>query len=224
MENNLLESLRLCPLFAGMEGREIAQTLSGVGYRLTDYKKNEIFVLAGMPCRYADIVISGMLICKMTSFSGRRIEVSRLREGNLIAPAFILGKDHAMPVSVETATHVEVMRFPAEVFSRLLKDNARLCMNFIGALSDINVFLTKKLRVLSLFTVREKVAWLLLKRAEEQGSNNITLMRSRQQIADSFGIQKYSLVRILSDLEKEGAISVHAREITILNRKRLRGF
>jgi CRP-like cAMP-binding protein len=177
-----------------------------------------------MPCRSADIVLSGTLVCKMTSFSGRLIEVSRLREGNLVAPAFVLGKDRNMPVSVETASRVEVLRLPAEEFLRLLENNPRLSMNFIRTLSNINAFLTKKLRVLSLFTVREKVAWLLLKRAEEQGSDSITLLRSRQQIADGFGIQKFSLVRILSDLEKEGAISVDGRKITIIDRKRLRGF
>lgn len=224
MENKLLETLQLCPLFVGMTAVEIGETLKNVDYRIVDYKKNEIFVLAGMPCRHADIVLGGTLVCKMTSFSGRQIEVSRLREGNLIAPAFILGKDRAMPVSVETATHVQVLRLSTEAFRLLLEGNGHLCMNFVRALSNINVFLTRKLRVLSLFTVREKVAWLLLKRAEEQGSDSITLLRSRQEIADSFGIQKFSLVRILSDLEKEGAISVHGREITIIDRKRLRGF
>lgn len=78
------------------------------------------------------------------------------------------------------------------------------------------------MRVLSLFTVREKVAWLLLERAGEQGSNTIHLYRSRQEIADSFGIQKFSLLRVLSDLQKEGAIKVDGRQITILDRNKMK--
>ena len=47
------------------------------------------------------------------------------------------------------------------------------------------------------------------------------LERSRQEIADSFGIQKFSLLRVLSDFEKEGAIEIHGRTIKILNRRKM---
>ena len=98
-------------------------------------------------------------------------------------------------------------------FEQLLRDNWQLSMNFIRVLSNINAFLTKRLKVLSLYTVREKVAWLLLERAGEQGSNIIRLFRSRQEIADSFGIQKFSLLRVLADFQKEGAIKINGREV-----------
>jgi len=78
------------------------------------------------------------------------------------------------------------------------------------------------MRILSLFTVKEKVAYLLLERAGEQGSNVIHLERSRQEIADSFGIQKFSLLRVLSDFVKAGAISINGREVTILDRTKMR--
>ena len=94
-------------------------------------------------------------------------------------------------------------------------------MNYIRVLSNIDVFLTQKMRVLSLFTVREKVAYLLLEQAGEQGSDTIHLHRSRQAIADSFGIQKFSLLRVLSDLEKEEIIQIKGKEIKIIDRKRL---
>ena len=107
-------------------------------------------------------------------------------------------------------------------FEQLLRDNWQLSMNFIRVLSNINAFLTKRLKVLSLYTVREKVAWLLLERAGEQGSNVIRLLRSRQEIADSFGIQKFSLLRVLADFQKEGAIKINGREITILDRQKMK--
>ena len=94
-------------------------------------------------------------------------------------------------------------------------------MNFIRILSNIDVFLTRKMKILSLFTVREKVAYLLLERAGEQGSDEIHLERSRQEIADSFGIQKFSLLRVLSDLEKEGVIEIKGKNIKILDRHKL---
>lgn len=222
METEVLEALEKCPLFAGMSPTEIEITMSGVASRLVRYDRHDIFALAGMPCQNADIVVSGVLICRMSSFSGKQVEVSRLRQGNLVAPAFLFGKEHGMPVGVETATEVTVLRIKKTDFASLLRDNWQLTENYIRVLSNINVFLTRRMRVLSLFTVREKVAWLLLERAGEQGSNVIHLYRSRQEIADSFGIQKFSLLRVLADFQKEGAIKINGKEITILDRSKMK--
>lgn len=222
MEKKVLEALTKCPLFKGMSPVEIEIAMSGVGYRLVDYSRHDIYALVGMPCRNADIIIEGVLICRMSSLSGKQVEVSRLRQGNIVAPAFLFGKNNGMPVGVETDTPVTVLRMRKDDFGQLLRDNWQLTENFIHVLSNINAFLTHRMRVLSLFTVREKVAWLLMERAGEQGSNVIHLYRSRQEIADSFGIQKFSLLRVLSDFQKEGAISINGREITILDRSKMK--
>ena len=176
-----------------------------------------------MPCRSVDIVVSGVLICRMAALSGKQVEVSRLRSGNLVAPAFIFSKDRSLPVSVETDGRVELFRMKPNSLKSLIDNDDAIRMNFIRILSNIDVFLTQKMKILSLFTVREKVAYLLLERAGEQGSNEIHLERSRQEIADSFGIQKFSLLRVLSDLEKEGAIEIKGKIIKILNRRGLAG-
>ena len=158
----------------------------------------------------------------MSSLSGKQVEVSRLREGNIVAPAFIFGKDTNMPVGVETDTDVTVLRIQKAMFRNLINTNEQVRDNFIRVLSNINAFLTHRMRILSLFTVKEKVAYLLLERAGEQGSNVIHLERSRQEIADSFGIQKFSLLRVLSDFVKAGAISINGREVIILDRTKMK--
>ena len=154
--------------------------------------------------------------------SGKQVEVSQLREGDIIAPAFIFSHNRDMPVSVETDTEVTILRMTPETLKRLIDTDETIRMNFIRSLSDIDVFLTHKMKVLSLFTIREKVAYLLLERAGEQNSNIIHLHRSRQEIADSFGIQKFSLLRVLSSFEKEGTIRIDGKTIEILNRENLR--
>lgn len=222
MESKTLEALQRCPLFADMRDVEIEIALAGMNYKMVEYAPHDIYALAGMPCRNVDIVISGVLVCRMSSLSGKLVEVSRLRAGNLIAPAFLFSKDKKLPVSVETEGKVSVMRMGNDSFRELLRNNWQLTENFINALSNINVFLTKRLRVLSLLTVREKVAWLLNELAKEQGADTITLTQTRQQIADMFGIQKFSLLRVLSDFQKEGAISVEGRQIRITNRSKMK--
>jgi putative transcriptional regulator len=222
MEQRVLNALTKCPLFAGMAPVEIEIAMAGVTYSIVNYDSHDIYALTGMPCKTLDIVIRGVLVCRMSSLSGKQVEVSRLHEGNLVAPAFIFGKDTNMPVGVETDTDVTVLRMQKTVFHHLIGTHEQIRDNFIRVLSNINAFLTHRMRILSLFTVKEKVAYLLLELAGEQGSNVIHLSQSRQEIADSFGIQKFSLLRVLADFTKAGAIKINGREVTILDRSKMR--
>ena len=209
--DQMMQVLQKCPLFAGMSTLSIDLALGNISYQIINFAPRDVYTLAGMPCRFADIVLSGSLICRMVSLSGKQVEVTRLRPGNLIAPAFIFAKNNSMPVSVETDSEVTLLRMTPQTLKKLIDDDADIRMNYIRSLSNIDVFLTHKMKVLSLFTVREKVAYLLLERAGEQNSNTIRLTRSRQEIADSFGIQKFSLLRVLSEFEKEGVIRVDGK-------------
>ena len=220
--DQMMRVLQKCPLFAGMSTLSIDLALGNISYQIINFAPRDVYTLAGMPCRFADIVLSGSLICRMVSLSGKQVEVTRLRPGNLIAPAFIFAKNNSMPVSVETDSEVTLLRMTPQTLKKLIDDDADIRMNYIRSLSNIDVFLTHKMKVLSLFTVREKVAYLLLERAGEQNSNTIRLTRSRQEIADSFGIQKFSLLRVLSEFEKEGVIRVDGKTIEIIDRSRLK--
>ncbi|MDY4218573.1 MAG: Crp/Fnr family transcriptional regulator [Prevotella sp.] len=221
MEEKIISMLAKCPLFAGMNAIQIKLTLEAISHRMVTLPSHEVYALAGMPCKYADIIIKGRLISRMSSLSGKQVEVSRLEQGNIVAPAFIFAKNTAFPVSVETDGEVELFRMRPEELKKLIDTDDKIRENFIRILSNINVFLTHKMKVLSLFTVKEKVAHLLLEMARKQDSEQIKLNRSRQEIADSFGIQKFSLLRVLADFEKVGALSINGKEITIIDKRKL---
>lgn len=222
MEVSTYEILTNSPFFNGLTAKEIKELLQTVNYKIVEYPAKEIYTLAGMPCKYADFILKGELISRMTGLSDKQVQIERLKACVLIAPAFIFAKNNAMPVSVETAQHTTIMRMMPSELKHLIDTNERIRMNFIQRLSSIDVFLTQKLRMLSLFTVREKVAYFLMKAAKEQQSRTIKLSNSRQEIADTFGIQKFSLLRCLSEFEDNGAIKIDGKQITILNSDRMK--
>lgn len=222
MEASMYEILTNSPFFNGLTAKEIKELLQTVNYKIVEYPAKEIYTLAGMPCKYADFILKGELISRMTGLSGKQVQIDRLKACVLIAPAFIFAKNNAMPVSVKTAQHTTIMRMMPSELKHLIDTNERIRMNFIQLLSSIDVFLIQKLRMLSLFTVREKVAYFLMKAAKEQQSRTIKLSNSRQEIADTFGIQKFSLLRCLSEFEDNGAIKIDGKQITILNSDKMK--
>jgi CRP-like cAMP-binding protein len=223
MEREITDSLTQCPLFRGLRSDEIQGILNRVDYKVVNYSAKDVYVLAGMPCKYADIIIEGEMVARMVGLSGKLVQIDHLRKGTLVAPAFIFSKENAMPVSVETSQPTQILRMMPSELKRLIDTDPQIRMNFILLLSNIDVFLTNKLRILSLFTVREKVAYFLIKAAERQKSRVVTLDKTRQEIADSFGIQKFSLLRCLSEFEDLGAIKIEGKKITILNSDKMKG-
>ena len=76
-----------------------------------------------------------------------------MQAGDIVAPAFIFAKNNAMPVSVETDSEVKLLRMTPQTLQQLMDKAPDIRMNFIQTLSNIDVFLTHKMKVLSLFTV-----------------------------------------------------------------------
>ena len=110
LDSKQINTLQQCKLFANFSETDIMQFLDSISYKRIAFSKNEIYALAGMPYRHVDIVLEGTMVCRMSSVGGKQIEVSRLRAGHLIAPAFIFSANNLMPVSVETSFS---MRKPA---------------------------------------------------------------------------------------------------------------
>ena len=221
MEWKILETLSHCSLFSGISLQQLEEMVDHINCKVVKIDKKDIYILAGMPYRHADIILDGKMVARMVSLSGKSVEVSKLYSGDMVAPAFLFAQNNIIPVSVETEEDTKILRMSPEEFGRLIDTNTVVRHNFIRILSNIDVFLTKKMRILSLFTVREKVSYFIKEAARKQDSNVVVLDKSRQEIAESFGIQKFSLLRTMSELSAAGAIRVEGKKITILDNSKL---
>lgn len=221
MERNVLKALQLCPLFKGFKSEEIEHFMENAPYRLVRIDKKETFALTGEPCHHVDIVVQGAMTARMFAPSGKSIRVSEKAPGSVLAPAFIYSTEHTLSVIVEATKPATLLRMSPATLQKLMNINEQLRMNFILLVSNTCSYLVKKVRMLTLHTVREKVAIFLLQEAKQNNSDAFTLTRSRQEIADLFAIQKFSLQRSLKEFANEGIISLNGKNIQILNKKAL---
>ena len=216
MDIDTLQGLKQCPLFQDLAEAEIIDLMHSVRYRVVHYHKGDILAFEGSDCLYADIIIRGEMVASLMGPSGRIIRVAAHQAGKLLAPAFLFASDNQYPVTVEATTETTVLRLMPADLEKMLNSDQRLMMNYIRMLSNIVCQLTKKVRMLSM-NVREKVSLYLKEQSRLQQTRNILLPLSRQELADHFGIQKYSLLRCLNELKQEGVIRVEGRHIHILS-------
>jgi len=81
--------------------------------------------------------------------------------------------------------------------------------------------LSEKLFFMSFKTIRQKLASYFLRLSATQGSQ-ILLDRSQQELADYFGISRPSLAREVSHMQDDGLIKADRKQITILNKEKLK--
>ena len=215
MDIDTLEGLRKCPLFEGLTDNEIIDLMHAIRYRVTRLFKGDFLFVAGEDCIHANILIDGEVVAYLEGASDRYIRMSTFHAGNMFAPAFLFAQERRYPVTVQATANTKVLRIHSADFERLLELDSRLTKNFAVILSNLIAGLTKKVEML-LLSVREKIVFFLKEEQRRQQSNTIQLSMSRQELADHFSIQKYSLQRALNELQESGAIHVDGKTIEIL--------
>ena len=215
MDIETLEGIRKCPLFKGLTDNEIMDLMHTIRYRVTRLYKGDFLFVAGDDCLHANILIDGEVVAYLDGASDRFIRMSTFHAGNMFAPAFLFAQDRRYPVTVQATTNTKVLRILSADFERLLELDSRLSKNFTVILSNLIAGLTKKVGML-LSSVRDKIIFFLKEEQRRQQSNTILLSMSRQELADHFGIQKYSLQRALNGLQESGAIRIDGKTIEIL--------
>lgn len=216
MDIDTLQGLKQCPLFRDLDETEIIALMHSVRYRVIRCHKGQIWVSAGSVCQYADIILRGEMVAYVTGPSGRVVRMATHQPGKLLAPAFLFANDNRYPVTVKATTDTSVLRLSPADLESLMHADQRLMQNYIQMLSNIISQLTKKVRLLSM-SVREKVCQYLMEQSRQQQSRTIILPLSRQELAEHFAIQKYSLLRCLNELQQEGIIRVEGRRVQLLS-------
>lgn len=224
MKDNHIDILSHSDLFKGISYKEILSFLDRNEYRVESYTKNDVFALAGDKVNYLMIVLEGELIARMVSDSGKYIQIDKIGEGRVVAPAMLFASNNVFPVNVIPESNVFVFLMNKNVFLKAMLQNEILLYNFIQIVSDINHFLSTKIHSLSLKTIKGKLSEYILQQSDRIGGNRtITLTLTKQELADKFAIARPALSRSLSELEEDGLILVKGKSITILDRNKLLG-
>ena len=221
-KKEIYDTLSKSALFKGLTINDIEEILNYVRYRILRFKKNELYILEGSEHYFADIIIKGEVTSYMTGVSGKTIMMNRFKPTTFIAPAYIFSNQHNMPVTVKANESSVLLRINPEDFIHLIDTNKVVRDNYLTILSNLVVKLTQKIRQLGMKSTKEKVVEFLKMKIKESGTNEIDIIGTRQDIADLISVQRYSLVRCLDLLQKQGIIRVERKKITVLNMNSLK--
>ena len=118
-------------------------------------------------------------------------------------------------------TDCEILEIPVRFFDISISSTPiknKIMTNLMTILAEKAFFLNSKVRMLSSFSLRQKIATFLIQTEKENVSNT---GMTRQQMADFLATTRPSLSRELLSMEDSGLIELNGSEIKIKNREEL---
>ncbi|MFZ1236819.1 MAG: Crp/Fnr family transcriptional regulator [Prevotella sp.] len=209
-----------CPLFRGMSKEEHDAFLERNINEIVKFEKGETVVRQGDTIRALYLLVEGVVRTQMITREGNILEIDLLEAVMPLASAFIYASNHKFPVDVICMEPCTFLKISKSAWLEEMVHNEKLLMNFLTLNSNMTVFLSQKIQMISLKSLRHKLSVFLLEKTTPE-KNYFILKRSRTQLAEYFGVQRPSLARTIKELEDEKVITTSGRVVTILERNKL---
>lgn len=209
-----------CPLFKGMSKEEHDAFLERNINEMVKFAKGETVVRQGDTIRAMYLLIDGVVRTQMITREGNILEIDLLEAVIPLASAFMYASNNKFPVDVICMEPCTFLKISKSAWLEEMVHNEKLLMNFLTLNSNMTVFLSKKIQMISLKSLRHKLCVFLLEKTTPE-KNYFILKRSRTQLAEYFGVQRPSLARTFKELEDEKVITTSGRVVTILERNKL---
>ena len=217
----MIEQLLPNPLFRNVSAAELQKSFDGLTYKVKSYDKGEILAHQGDVCNKLIILTKGSVRGEMIDESGRIVKIEDIASPRALAPLFLFGAANRFPVEVTANENTEAIIIPKESVIKLFARNEAFLENYMNMSANYAQTLSEKLFFMSFKTIRQKLASYFLRLSATQG-NQILLDRSQQELADYFGISRPSLAREVSHMQDDGLIKADRKQITILNKDKLK--
>lgn len=208
------------PLFIGLTNEDAITILERCTTVIKVYAKGEYIVRQGDPVVQLLLPVSGFVRTEMITKEGNVVEIDFIEALRPLAPAFLFADRNMFPVDVIAAEDTTVYVIDRIKWLLEMNANERLLLNFMRLMSNIAVFLSNKVQMMSIKSLKGKLALFILENTRPQ-TPSFRLSRTLTQLAEHFGVQRPSLSRTIGELVSDGVIEWNKKEIRVLDRFKL---
>ena len=214
---NLSQFLTKCILFRNLRPENIDALLRFLEYKIESYTKNSLIAQEGDFCDSIGVVLSGTVELQSIYPSGKVSTLTQLNSGNTFGEAILFASYSEYPQSVSSVTKSEILFIKKTEVVHMLTHHPIVLENFLTLMSNKLIMLNRKVKILSLDTIRQKICDYLIKEYRVQNNLKIQVGLSRKHMAEHMAVQRPSLSRELIKMEQEGLIKYDKDSITILD-------
>jgi CRP-like cAMP-binding protein len=217
-----LPAIRNHHLLASLSPGQMQRLLAAS--HVDEYEAGHLLFDRGQPASHFFIVLEGQVNLVLYSKSGEEKIVEILGPGNSFAEAVMFMEAPGYPVSAVATVKSRVVRFSCREYVGILRESPETCLRMLGHVSQRLHMRIREIEYLTLESATHRLVRLIESRLPPEpteGSAEVTLQESRQELASRLSMKPETLSRILRHLSDMGAITVHGRLLQVPDRSRL---
>lgn len=209
------------PICNGLENNNEFAFFDNIKCNIKVYPKNELIIRQGDLCDALYMLTEGSVKTEMITENGNILGIEIIKAPRPLAPAFLFSDNNRFPVDVTTLEDVEIMKIPKSEIMQLMMTNPDFMQKYLTHNSNRTQFLTNRLQLLSIRTIKGKLAHFLLEQAIDIHKSFI-IDRNQSELAEFFGVARPSLARSLSEMVQDGILEIKKKEFKILDFRKMR--
>ena len=196
----MIKTLRETVVFNDLDEDTIKDILEKTKYEIKKYSLDEPIAFRGDEVKGLYIILKGTLITEMLTEEGNIIKIEELVPSDVIASAFIFGKNNSFPVDLSAKDETEILFVERKEFLKLLFSQEKILENFLNEISNKTQLLTSKIwNSFNNKTIKKKFCDYV----KRNQKNNEFFIGNLGALAEFFGVERPSLSRVLSELVKD---------------------
>lgn len=213
--------LSRCPLFSGIKESEYKTLLSCIQSYTKTYRGNEYILLTGNEINYVGIVLGGSVEIIKENPAGARHIIDFLGASHLFGEGIVCTAERIAPVSVRAKEDCQILFIPYE---RIIKSCGNSCTfhlnlikNMMLILGEKNYYLNRKIELLMLKGMREKLSAYLLYESQRYGSLTFRIIPNRNELAEYLNVSRTSMCRELARMKDLGLLDYYQNSFKLLS-------
>jgi CRP/FNR family transcriptional regulator len=189
------------------------------------HKKAQILYYEGTKPLGVFCINEGIVKVYKTGSNGKDQIVRLAQKGEFLGYSALIGEE-VYSNSASILEDAKICFVPKDVFLKILAEDTSFHRRITKALCQDLGVMEVKLTDATQKTIRERLAFTLLKLGETYGiegadSEKIDIALSREEISSIVGTATETVIRLLSEFKKDELIDFEGKKIIILNRKGL---
>jgi len=221
MYEKWLDSLKKIKLFQNIERDELNRMLMCFNPKIGSYKRQEYITVEGNPFTGIGVVIEGEVLITKDNIAGDRVIMAKLKEYSIFGEVFAFSSSKEWGVTVIAASECKVLFITPEKIigncRNMCIGHRQLIQNMLGLVSQKALGLEKKIRYLSMKSIRSKVCAYLLEQREIFQNDRFTVPLKRQELAEFLYVSRPSLSREIIKMKDEGIIDFYKSSFQIMD-------
>lgn len=217
--DSMYDVLLQLPIFQGVSRNKISELIEKMKFHFLKYPDGEKIVTSGEECNHLKFLISGEIRSELQNEKMRISE--KIQAPNVIAPEHLFGRDTCFPANLYASGTVGIMQIEKASVVQMLQEEPIFLINLLNILSRRAQKAFESFTALSSNDLKERLAFWILS-LTQQKSTDIRIICKPKDLYAFFGVQRSVFLSTLDSLKESGIIDYDAKEISIIDRARLK--